>query len=85
MDDRKFDVDGRGFPYKGLALWTGVASVAGLPVTTMPIGLGVSGLPVGVQIIGPCLEDRTTMMFAELADREFGGFVPPPAFAKAAA
>jgi len=34
-------------------------------------------LPIGVQIIGPYLEDRTTMNFAQLMEREFGGFVPP--------
>jgi len=26
------------------------------------------------------LEDRTPLRFAELIEREFGGFVPPPAF-----
>jgi amidase len=31
-----------------------------------------------MQIIGPYLEDRTTIAFAELLEREFGGFVPPP-------
>ena len=33
--------------------------------------------PIGVQIIGPYLEDRTPIAFAELLEREFGGFVPP--------
>jgi amidase len=32
-----------------------------------------------VQIIGPYLEDRTTIAFAGLVEREFGGFVPPAA------
>ena len=40
-----------------------------------------TGLPVGVQIIGSYLEDRTTIAFASLLEREFGGFQPPPAFA----
>jgi len=35
------------------------------------------GLPIGVQIIGPYLKDYTTLAFAELLEREFGGFVPP--------
>jgi hypothetical protein len=34
-----------------------------------------------LQIVGPYLEDRTTIKFAELSEREFGGFVPPPKFA----
>jgi amidase len=34
-----------------------------------------------VQIVGPYLEDRTTIAFAELTEREFGGFAPPPGYA----
>ena len=37
-----------------------------------------SGLPIGVQIIGGYLDDRTTLAFAGLIEREFGGFSPPP-------
>ena len=35
-------------------------------------------LPIGVQIVGPYFEDRTTIAFATLLEWEFGGFVPPP-------
>ena len=45
------------------------------------LGLGESGLPIGVQLIGPYLEDRTTLAFAALAEREFGGFIAAPGFA----
>jgi len=31
--------------------------------------------------VGPYLEDRTTMAFAALIEREFGGFTPPPGYA----
>jgi amidase len=31
-----------------------------------------------MQIIGPHLEDRTTIAFAELVERELGGFVASP-------
>jgi amidase len=31
-----------------------------------------------VQAIGPAYGDRTTIRFAELVEREFGGFTPPP-------
>jgi amidase len=34
-----------------------------------------------VQVIGPYLEDRTTIAFAKLVERELGGFVPPPSLA----
>jgi amidase len=84
MDERHIDIDGQNIPYKAQAAWMSVASIAGLPVTAMPIGFGAAGLPIGVQVIGPYLEDRSTLGFAALAEREFGGFVAPPGFAGAA-
>jgi amidase len=53
----------------------------GCPATAAPGGLSKSGLPVGVQILGPYLEDGTTIRFAELLAREIGGFQPPPGYA----
>ena len=50
-------------------------------ITAIPIDRSETGLPIGVQIVGPYLEDRTTIAFAELIEREFGGFVPPPGYA----
>jgi hypothetical protein len=52
----------------------------GLPSTAIPTGFAPDGLPVGVQIVGPWLEDRTPLRLAELIEREFGGFKPPPMF-----
>ena len=39
-----------------------------------------AGRPVGVQIVGPWLEDPTPLKLAELIEREFGGLVPPKMF-----
>jgi len=78
--ERRIDIDGKSYPYLDQIYWPGVATVAGLPATAAPIGRSDTGLPIGVQIIGPYLEDRTTLRFAELIEREFGGFVPPPDF-----
>jgi amidase len=80
IDQRVIDVDGRKIPYGLQAIWSGLATLSGLPATAIPIGLGSSGLPVGLQLIGPYLEDRTPLAFAQLAEREFGGFRPPPGF-----
>ncbi len=52
------------------------SSAAALP----PEAASDEGLPIGMQIIGPHLGDRTTIALAELIEREFGGFVAPPAF-----
>jgi len=43
----------------------------------MPNGRSESGLPIGVQIIDGYLEDNSTIAFAGLIEREFGGFTPP--------
>ena len=75
---REFDIDGRKVPYGDQIAWAGPATLSGLPATVAPIGRTESGLPIGVQVIGGFLEDRTTIAFAGLIELEFGGFVPPP-------
>jgi amidase len=56
------------------------ASLTGCPATTAPAGLSRSGLPVGVQIVGPYLEDATPIGFARLLAQEVGGFQPPKGY-----
>ena len=69
------------YPYFDQLVWPEIATTPGLPATVIPIDRSETGLPIGVQIVGPYLEDRTTIAFAELMEREFGGFVPPPSYA----
>ena len=78
---RRIDIDGTSYPYADQLAWPGIATLPGLPATAIPIGLAPDGLPIGVQIVGPWLEDRTPIKLAELIEREFGGFVQPPMFA----
>jgi amidase len=78
---RRIEVDGQLFPYEDQTVWPSVATLPGLPATVAPIDRLESGLPIGIQIIGPYLEDRTTIAFAALIEREFGGFMPPPGYA----
>jgi amidase len=42
-----------------------------------PIGVAKSGLPIGVQIVGPLYGDRTTIRVAGLLEKAWRGFVPP--------
>jgi amidase len=82
QERRNLSVNGTELPYVDvLLLWPGVATLPGLPATAIPAGRTPEGLPIGVQIIGPWLEDRTTLELARLIELEFGGFVAPPAFA----
>jgi amidase len=77
MATRRLDVDGKSQPYTNHIMWAGPATGAGLPATVAPIGRSETGLPIGVQIIGPYLEDATPIQFAQLIEQAFGGFVPP--------
>lgn len=75
---RSIVVNGEEISYQNFDVWPAVAGYAGLPATTAPVGIGSSGLPVGVQVIGPVMEDRTTIHFAAKLEELIGGFQPPP-------
>jgi amidase len=78
FEKRTLTIDGQSMPYRLLPLWTAWPTPTGQPVTTIPIGLDKQGLPIGVQIIGPRLEDRTTLAFAGMVERLTDGFASPP-------
>ncbi|MCV7222816.1 amidase family protein [Mycolicibacterium elephantis] len=67
--------------YFDLFGWVGLATVAYLPATAVPVGRTADGLPVGLQVVGPFLEDRTTLTVARHIERVLGGFTPPPGYA----
>lgn len=70
-------VDGAKVPYMNGLQWPGIATVANLPATVIPTGRFVRGLPVGVQAIGPYLEDRTPLRFAQRVHETLGGIRAP--------
>jgi amidase len=71
---RQLDVDGKKVPYNDQSVWAGLATLNGFPATTVPIGHSPEGLPIGMQVVGGYLDDHTTLAFASLFEREFGGF-----------
>jgi amidase len=77
---RRFKVNGEEKPMHYNITWAVMAIVSGLPATVAPVGRSESGLPVGIQIIGARLEDRTTIAFAKGLSELMGGFVPPPGY-----
>ena len=78
--ERHLIVEGERVPYEHQILYPSVATFCGQPSTAFPTGVSASGLPLGLQAIGPYLEDRTPMRFAALVAREIGGFQPPPGY-----
>src|SRR5262249_44395748 len=72
------DVNGRTVPYLHGLVYPALSTVAGQPATAFPVGLSRGGLPIGLQAVGPYLEDLTPLRFTALLAREIGGFRKPP-------
>jgi amidase len=77
-EDCRLLVDGRSVVYDRQTVYPSLASFSGHPATAFPVRVGPSGRPIGLQAVGPYLEDRTSIAFAEMVAREVGGYTPPP-------
>jgi amidase len=80
LSARRIEIDGKEYPYFDQLVWSGNRHLR-LPATAVPIDRVETGLPIGFRTVGPYLKVRTTITFAKLIKREFGGFVPPPGYA----
>ncbi|PYQ86428.1 MAG: amidase [Acidobacteria bacterium] len=79
IDTRVIETDAGSRPYvQAIPYWSASATLAGLPATVAPIGHTTAGLPVGIQIIAPMWEDRTSIELADLLSGSIGGYAPPP-------
>jgi amidase len=74
------EIDGRAVPYERQLVYPGIATLSGQPATAFPASVAADGLPVGLQAIGPYLEDRTPIHFTALLTRELGGYQAPPGY-----
>jgi amidase len=79
---RVIQFNGQELDYLDVILpWNSLSLVSYLPATVAPIGFTPEDLPVGVQIIGPYLEDNTPIQFAMLIEEHLtGSFKVPPGF-----
>jgi amidase len=75
--DRRIDVNGRAQPYADQFKWISLATLAGLPATSAPIGRTRSGLPVNIQIVSAHGQDLSTIDFARRLAERVGGYTPP--------
>ena len=77
---RTIRINGESRSYFDQLAWIGQVTMAYLPATVAPIGQAADGLPVGIQIVGPYLEDRTSIDFAGRLEDVVGGYQPPPGY-----
>lgn len=77
---RQVWVAGEQRSYWDLITWMAPAGACYLPATVVPVGCLENGLPVGIQIVGPYLEDRTTLALAKHLLALVGGCPRPPGF-----
>ena len=75
-----FTVNGGAVPYLHGLCYPALSTVPGQPATAFPVGLSREGLPIGLQAIGPYLEDLTPIRFTALLAREIGGFRKPSGY-----
>jgi amidase len=76
--ERTHTVNGRTIGYEDMLFWPGITCAFHLPASVAPLGSSQTGLPIGVQIVGPLYGDRTTIAAAEMLEKSWRAFVPPP-------
>jgi amidase len=62
--ERTVTVDGAPRPYWDQMVWANLTGLAGLPTTVVPVCRDSRGLPIGIAVVGPYLEDRTPLSLA---------------------
>jgi amidase len=69
--------DGGAMPYPSMLNWISLATALHLPATAIPAGPAASGLPVGVQLIGPLNGDARMLALAQAIEENVRGFTAP--------
>jgi amidase len=77
---RTYTVNGQARNYFEQPIWSGIANLIGSPATAVPVGRTRSGLPVGLQVLGPLYGDLTTIELARRINEEVSGFMVPPGY-----
>ncbi|MEL6184047.1 MAG: amidase family protein, partial [Myxococcota bacterium] len=62
-------VDGETRPYLDQISWTGFVNYIGNPSTSVPLSMSKDGLPIGMQLMGPYLEDLTVIELARALEQ----------------
>ena len=78
FNSRIIEINGQQRRYEELCAWACLIGSAYLPATSAPVGFTAGGLPVGIQVVGPYLHDRTTIAVAGWLSELTNGYQLPP-------
>ena len=76
--NRRITINGRERDYVEIEGWPALIGSVYLPSTSVPVGRTAGGLPVGMQVVAPFLQDRTALLVGEWIGEIVGGYQPPP-------
>jgi amidase len=77
FNERMLSADGSQIPYPSMLNWIAPATFLHAPAIAVPAGRTPSGLPVGVQLVGPWHAEDRLFDFAAALEDQLGGFKPP--------
>jgi len=60
-----------------MLFWPGLTAGFHLPVSVAPLGMSRTGLPIGMQVVGPLHGDRMTIHVAGLLEKTWRSFESP--------
>ena len=80
MISRTVMVNGEPRSHLEISYWLMIINLTNQPAAMVPIGRTAGGLPVGMQIVAPYLQDRRAIRVGELAADVVGGYQVPPGF-----
>ncbi|MEV4211206.1 amidase family protein [Micromonospora sp. NPDC049662] len=80
VGERDLTVNGRTVDAAVETVFPALASLGGQPATVFTAAISRAGLPIGLQAIGPYLEDHTPLRMVEMLADELGSFQPPPGY-----
>jgi amidase len=78
IGDRTMLVGSHQVPYYLIGAWASLIGAAYLPSTSTPVGRTEAGLPVGVQVVAPYLQDYTAIAVSGWITELIGGYAVSP-------
>ncbi len=77
-----FEEEGPGDDLAAATLYTSTFALLGVPAVSVPVGLTVNGLPVGLQIVGHVGQDQAVLEFAKHVETIRGEISHAPLYAR---